>query len=270
MRRVFLICAAASAIACATAALIARSNDRSATAIQKMGEPLIDLKEVAVAAISSDATSANSAIERLRAAGPDGLNALVDVRDHLLPPSDKRDLPLYEQHGDWQRWQAAMDRVSRQRYGYLSRLYWHTDLNQAIQTARSQNKPILSLRLLGDLTDDFSCANSRFFRTTLYANEEVSDFLRRSFVLHWQSVRPVPKVTIDFGDGRRLRTTLTGNSIHYILSCDGQPIEALPGLYGPRAFLHHLEQSADAAHRYMALSETTRPAALVEHHRRQM
>ena len=35
-------------------------------------------------------------------------------------------------------------------------------------------KPILSLRLLGKLTDEFSCANSRFFRTVLYPNAEVS------------------------------------------------------------------------------------------------
>jgi len=32
--------------------------------------------------------------------------------------------------------------------------------------AQRTNRPILSLRLLGNLTDDFSCANSRFFRVT--------------------------------------------------------------------------------------------------------
>ena len=56
-------------------------------------------------------------------------------------------------------------------------------------------------------------------------------------MLHWQSVRPVPTVTIDFGDGRKLERTLTGNSIHYILDSQGRPIDALPGLYGPQAFL---------------------------------
>lgn len=254
MRRVFVICAATFALVCATGVLIANSNQRRT--VQNTAKPLADLTGAALAAISADVASANSAIERLRAAGPAGLNALLEVRDQ--PGSD------------WQRWQAAMDRVSRQRYGYLSRLYWYTDFDRAVQAARLQNKPILSLRLLGDLTDDLSCANSRFFRTTLYANEEVSDFLRRSFVLHWQSVRPVPKVTIDFGDGRRLRTTLTGNSIHYILSRDGQPIDAVPGLYGPQAFLHHLRRGVEAAHRYSTLHETQRPAALLEHHRRQM
>jgi hypothetical protein len=64
----------------------------------------------------------------------------------------------------------------------------------------------------------------------------VSRLLRERFVLHWKSVRPVPIVTIDMGDGRILRRTITGNSIHYILDQDGRVLDALPGLLGPRAF----------------------------------
>ncbi len=74
----------------------------------------------------------------------------------------------------------------------------------------------------------------------LYPNEEVSALLHDRFVLHWQSVRPVPTVTIDFGDGRKLERTLTGNSIHYILDSDARPLDALPGLYGPKAFVRGL------------------------------
>ena len=44
---------------------------------------------------------------------------------------------------------------------------------------------------------------------------------RDKFVLHWQSVRPVPKVRIDFGNGRTLEKTLTGNSLHLVLDSDG-------------------------------------------------
>src|SRR5207302_894835 len=115
---------------------------------------------------------------------------------------------------------------------FTSRLYWYTDLDQAQAAAKASGKPILTLRLLGRLNEEFSCANSRFFRTVLYANAEVSQRLREHFILHWESVRPVPKVSIDFGDGRKLERTITGNSIHYILDCDGHIIDALPGLYG--------------------------------------
>jgi len=76
---------------------------------------------------------------------------------------------------------------------------------------------------------------------------DISKVLREQFVLHWQSVRPVPKVTIDFGDGRKLVRTLTGNSIHYVLDAEAHPIDALPGLYGPKAFRERLESSQQAA-----------------------
>lgn len=113
-------------------------------------------------------------------------------------------------------------------------------IDAAKKASAASDKPILSLRLLGKLTDEFSCANSRFFRTVLYPNAEVTDVLREKFVLHWESVRPVPTITIDFGDGRKLERTLTGNSIHYVLDSEARPIEALPGLYGPQAFLRSL------------------------------
>jgi hypothetical protein len=140
----------------------------------------------------------------------------------------------------------ALDRLCQQRDCYASRLYWYPDLEKAKAAAAKSGKPILSLRLLGNLDQDLSCANSRFFRVALYPNTEVSKVLRDRFILHWQSVRPVPKVTIDFGDGRKLERTLTGNSIHYVLDASGRPIDAIPGLYGPQAFLRQLQQSESA------------------------
>lgn len=170
--------------------------------------------------------------------GPAGLQVLMDrygdeIRYHVANPSAAPD-------EEWQRISTALDTVAQQKNSYLSGLYWYTDLVSAKKASAASGKPILSLRLLGKLTDEFSCANSRFFRTVLYPNAEVNSMLRDRFVLHWQSVRPVPTVTIDFGDGRKLERTLTGNSIHYVLDSEGRPIEALPGLYGPKAFIRGL------------------------------
>lgn len=168
----------------------------------------------------------------LRPLGPKGLQQFLNThRKELatsLPPKPLRD---------------ALDRLCQQRDCYASRLYWYTNLEQAKAAAKTSGKPILSLRLLGNLDQNLSCANSRFFRVALYPNVEVSQVLRDRFILHWQSVRPVPKVTIDFGDGRKLERTLTGNSIHYVLDASGRPIDAIPGLYGPQAFLRQLQQS---------------------------
>ena len=71
----------------------------------------------------------------------------------------------------------------------------------------------------------------------LYANPDVADFLREHYVLHWWSVRDVPQMTIDFGGGRTLERTITGNSAHYVLDATGRPVDVLPGLYGPQEFL---------------------------------
>ena len=80
------------------------------------------------------------------------------------------------------------------------------DLDAFDQLMRANEKQVLgtALRLLGNLDEEYSCANSRFFRTTLYANAEVSRYLHDHFILHWKSVRPVPRITVDFGDGRKI------------------------------------------------------------------
>jgi hypothetical protein len=160
-----------------------------------------------------------------------------------------------------------IDRVAHQRYATESRLYWHTDLESAMAEARASGRPILHLRMLGRLDEELSCANSRLFRATLYANREVSAFLREHFVLSWSSERPVPRVTIDFGDGRRLERTATGNSAHYVLDASGRLLDVLPGLYAPVAFRRELERSLVLANRVRDASGVGRVAAVAEYHR---
>lgn len=191
-------------------------------------------------ALSDDDQIRSQAIEILRAAGQPGVDAL-----HALAPGDDG------QSGQSERWQRSLDQVCGQRDCAASRLFWHTDLDAARTWARLSGKPILSLRLLGRLDQDLSCANSRFFRTVLYADPQVADLLRQRFVLHWSSERPVPVLDIDFGDGRRLRGTITGNSAHYVLDSHGRVLDALPGLYGAGMFREQLEAAA-------ALAETVR------------
>lgn len=192
-------------------------------------------EELAKGAVSSDQKRSASAIAALRSLGPAGLETLLRV--HAVEINKQINQPLSPPTHEWEQLSMALDAVSQQKNSYLSGLYWYTDLGEAKAAAKKAGKPILSLRLLGNLNEEFSCANSRFFRTILYSNAAISQTLREKFVLHWKSVRPAPHVTIDFGDGRKLERTLTGNSIHYILDAEGRPIEALPGLYGPDAFL---------------------------------
>ena len=201
-------------------------------------------------AVSEDPAVAKAAIIALRRKGPNGLRELIlpyqrliYARSHGNFVSDER-TAIRDAH--WARLAAAIDAVAAQKDAAYSRLYWYTDMEQAKAAAAATGRPILSLRLLGTLDTEFSCANSRYFRTVLYANAEVSAALGQRFVLHWQSVRPVPKVTIDMGDGRVIERTITGNSAHYVLDAHGRPVDVVPGLYGPKAFLRALGEAERA------------------------
>jgi hypothetical protein len=84
-------------------------------------------------------------------------------------------------------------------------------------------------------------------RTVLYANQGLASYLRENFILHWSSERPVPRITIDFGDGRTIERTITGNSAHYVLDANGEVLDVLTGLYHPMAFHDWLEEVQELA-----------------------
>lgn len=221
------------------------------------------LTTLAREATSANSSRADAAIGQLRAAGPAGLDAMFQVYGEQIQAHQNI---AAAKDADWERLRSALDTISQQRDSYASHLYWFTNLEQAKSAARAAGKPILSLRLLGKLNEEFTCANSRFFRTTLYPNAQVSAYLRDHLILHWQSVRPVPRITIDMGDGRRIERTITGNSIHYVLDADGNPIDALPGLYGAKAFLAELDRAVAAEQQASKLSGNERAKFLADYH----
>ena len=204
--------------------------------------------------------TAHPGITQLRAQGPAGLERFLKDHAQALKSTDLPDPHL----------RAQLDALCKQRDCHASQLYWHTDLAKAQAEAQASNKPILSLRLLGNLDEELSCANSRFFRVALYPNAEVSQYLRERYVLHWESVRPAPVMTIDFGDGRQLKRTVTGNSIHYVLDAKGRPLEALPGLYGPQAFLQHLQRAEGLWKQTAHLQEGEYQQALRTYHQQRL
>jgi hypothetical protein len=217
--------------------------------------PQASIPALARAALDGDA----SAVTRLRALGQPGLDALVELRRSLssVPP-----LYVGEPTPAVKAWEALVDSVARQRFASASGLYWHTDLEAATARARRENKPILSLRLLGDLDEDLSCANSRFFRTILYPDPVISEALHDGWVLHWESVRKAPRIEIDFGDGKKLTRTITGNSLHYAMTADGEVTDVMPGMIGPQAFAAWLTGAAERTAAIDALPTTERGEAI--------
>lgn len=197
-----------------------------------------ELGRLTALALQGDAAASAPAIQALRRRGRESIGLLMSQPELRKAP----------------RWSAVLDTVAQQKDAEFSGLYWHTDIEEALAVAKREKKAVLSLRLLGKLTDELSCANSRFFRTTLYPNAGVRSLLASRFILHWQSVRAVPIITIDFGDGRQIRRSITGNSLHLVLDAQGRTIDVLPGLYTAEAFARELQQSGDAAVRLSALN----------------
>jgi hypothetical protein len=209
--------------------------------------------EPALTALGADPEAARAAVAELRREGPAGVEALRAVEPAADAPEHVR-------------WERALDAVCAQRDGAASGLYWYTDLDAARAAAGATGRPILSLRLLGRLDEEVSCANSRFFRTALYPDSRVRRVLGERFVLHWQSERPVPRLTIDFGDGRTLEGTITGNSVHYVLDSRGRVVDALPGLYAPGMFLDVLGAAERAALELARLDDDRYSAGLARYH----
>lgn len=217
--------------------------------------PEHDLKSLISAAAQGDLAAA----ETLRDMGPTGLAAFVDTHRNSLTQCREEATAGAVRLGIGGRWRhlvQAMDVIAGQRDAAWSELYWFTNREQAKEEAQRTGKPILSLRLLGRLDEEFSCANSRLFRAVLYPDARVGEILSERFVLHWESVRPAPRITIDYGDGRKIETTITGNSIHYVLTPEGSVVDALPGLWTPQAFADALETAEAEALRLAGVSSS--------------
>src|SRR5262245_27331810 len=61
-------------------------------------------------------------------------------------------------------------------------------------------------------------------------------------------MRPVPRLSIDYGDGRKLERTLRGNVATYLCTSDGHVPYIVPGLCDPQTFLARLQDAVkDAA-----------------------
>ncbi len=213
-----------------------------------------DLEPLVLAAMSDDSQKRDTATRELRKRGRRAL-------EYVLFRTEPATLP---------RWKTLADAVAGQRDSHFSGLYWHADLATALEVAKRENKPILSLRLLGKLTDELSCANSRFFRTTLYPHAAVRSLLAERFVLHWQSVRAVPIITIDFGDGRSIKRTITGNSLHLVLDARGRTVDVLPGLYGAGFFARVLQQSEPVVKQLVNLDDLHFGRELAKFHQQQL
>jgi hypothetical protein len=85
----------------------------------------------------------------------------------------------------------------------------------------------------------------------------------------WESVRPVPTVRIDFGNGTELTRTLHGNIATSVCTAEGQVLDILPGIYQPGVYLDRLNQLALLARYVQWGGKTMQGARLHNYHTKQ-
>jgi hypothetical protein len=76
----------------------------------------------------------------------------------------------------------------------------------------------------------------------LFSNNQVAYFISANFEPVWESVRAVPLVHVDFGNGIKVTRSLHGNIATSVCTADGAVLDILPGIYEPRTYLERLRQ----------------------------
>jgi hypothetical protein len=101
----------------------------------------------------------------------------------------------------------------------------------------------------------------------LFSSTEIAQFINNTFEPAWESVRPVPIVTIDFGNGTKVTRTLHGNIATYVCDADGRVLDVMAGIYEPATFQKRLNQFQLLA-QYVAFRSLGRsnPAALLHNY----
>lgn len=100
----------------------------------------------------------------------------------------------------------------------------------------------------------------------LFSSDAVSDFINDNFEAAWESVRPVPVITIDFGNGHTITRTITGNIATHVCSSDGTVLDILPGVYTAEEYHRQLKQLI-LLDRYV--QEARGAARLADYHKQQ-
>jgi hypothetical protein len=102
----------------------------------------------------------------------------------------------------------------------------------------------------------------------LFSDDSVARFINSNFEPVWQSVRPVPLVHIDFGNGNSLTRTLNGNIATHVCTADGLLMDTIPGIYIPTVYLQQLNQFRLLANYIDQEGKVSRESRLCDYHRR--
>lgn len=141
-------------------------------------------------------------------------------------------------------------------------IHWYNSLADARAEAKRADKPILFLSMFGRIDEELPCANARTLRATLFKDPAFVKLVNNDVIPAWEMVRPVPKIEIDLGDGKKIKRTVRGNAVMYLLNSDGKVVDAFPGIYTAKDFIPEITED-------IAALEHATPEAVREYHQKQ-
>ncbi|MEZ0231167.1 MAG: hypothetical protein ACAI25_21300 [Planctomycetota bacterium] len=101
----------------------------------------------------------------------------------------------------------------------------------------------------------------------LFSNEDIAALLNDRFECSWESVRKVPTLEIDFGDGRKLKRTLNGNVATYLCTSEGKVFDIVPGIGKAEEYRGRVELGLRFHETIARLDAKSRPEAVANYHR---
>jgi hypothetical protein len=101
----------------------------------------------------------------------------------------------------------------------------------------------------------------------LFSHEWIAGLLNDRFECSWESVRKVPTVEIDFGDGKKLRRTLDGNVATYLCTSEGEVFDIVPGIGTAAEYGGRIELALRFHETIARLDASSRKDAVAGYHR---
>jgi hypothetical protein len=102
----------------------------------------------------------------------------------------------------------------------------------------------------------------------LFSDKTVAEYINTHCEPSWKSLRPVPKVSIDFGNGVKVNRTLNGNIATFICTTDGTVVDVIAGMHTPENYSQRLQLAVKLASDLPA-DPTARRKKLTEYHKRE-
>lgn len=138
---------------------------------------------------------------------------------------------------------SAVHANGKKRVTTVGGIEWRNSLQDALAESKRTGKPVLLLSMFGRIDEAMPCANARTLRATLFKEKEFKNLVTQDVIPAWEMVRPVPKVEIDFGNGKKLVRTVRGNAVMYLVNSKGKVFDAFPGVYTKSDFMPRVRES---------------------------